>query len=164
MHRSKAHILQILQLYSSAPPLTSGELVHQHPLKTLHLFWFPFCFVLLGQEKFLWMLKHKTLGMTQTWPILVHSSPTCAMGRIRPWPLSFSGSAMCRAITSMWPHQAVHHTHDKIPTLPGLESCNRLSWLNQGFINRPFEKSFPGIQPTKRVSLYCMETVKGNVL
>lgn len=49
-------------------------------------------------------------------------------------------------VTSTWPYQAVHHTHNKTPILPGLESCNRLLWLNQGLLtdhlkNPPLEYS-----------------------
>lgn len=56
------------------------------------------------------------------------------MERIRSLPLSFPASAWAGLITSMWAHHAVHHTHNKTPVLPGLESCNRLSWLSQGLL------------------------------
>lgn len=55
------------------------------------------------------------------------------MDRIRPSPLSFPASAMSRT-GHQHVTQPVHHTCNKTPTLSGLESCNRFSWLNQGLL------------------------------
>lgn len=56
------------------------------------------------------------------------------------------------------------HTQYKIPALPSWEGWNRFLWLDRGFANSPFEKSFPGMQPTVKDKLYCPKTVRADTL
>lgn len=50
------------------------------------------------------------------------------------------------------------------PNFARFRELQQIFVTQSGFINRPFEKSFPRIQPTTRDRLYCTDTVKGHVL